>query len=368
MDCTKFESALFDELYGELDEVTRASLRKHEASCEKCAELAASLRSAKDETHLEKVEVPAGLELAILERAFGAGEGAAILRAADEATRSGLTSETGASAAREASVLRLADAARKEPDHRTPFARFLSTAGSWAMRPSTAMAAVFVLMTGTSVLLLRGHADSPRKESMTITAIGEPAEQVAPAASAAPLSEEELGKAHGAPRTPGAATSPSLAQAGDGLMGGGLRKGAPSDYNNYNPRPTTIGGGFAGASGAARSKKSDSSGDPFVAEGEARAPSAEGKMAALPSKAVAPPPPAPASEASKEYDPCAEVSKKHQAAVEANSEASVINAAAKSLDDCRARQSSVAAKKSAATAKPAGAKPNAQKRAADVFQ
>ncbi len=67
-------------------------------------------------------------------------------------------------------------------------ARAVSLAGSWAMRPQTAMAAVFLVMIGTSVLLLRGKSSrAPASAEMTVTEEGTPAPA---AASAAPPADQ----------------------------------------------------------------------------------------------------------------------------------------------------------------------------------
>ncbi len=47
MDCEKFEQAMMDELYGELDELTSAAAKRHVAVCAKCASLLEGLRATK---------------------------------------------------------------------------------------------------------------------------------------------------------------------------------------------------------------------------------------------------------------------------------------------------------------------------------
>jgi TolA-binding protein len=142
MDCEKFEAALLDELYGELDELTSAAAKRHVAGCARCAALIGGLRATRRVAALPLVEPPPDLE----ER---------ILLATDRAWR----------------------AAPPRPR----LAEIVSLAGSWAMRPQTAMAAVFLVMIGTSVLLLRGKsARAPASAEVTVTEQGTPA----PAASA----------------------------------------------------------------------------------------------------------------------------------------------------------------------------------------
>jgi putative zinc finger protein len=137
MDCEKFESLLMDELYGELDELTSAALKRHVTGCARCSALIGGFRATRRVAALPKVEPPAGLE----ERIFAAAA------AADPVVPVGWR-----------------------------VARAVSLAGSWAMRPQTAMAAVFLVMIGTSVLLLRGKSSrAPASAEMTVTEEGTPA-------------------------------------------------------------------------------------------------------------------------------------------------------------------------------------------------
>jgi hypothetical protein len=146
MDCDKFESAMMDELYGELDEVTSAAVKRHLASCGRCATLFGGLRATRRVAVMPKVEPPPGLERTILNHA---------------------------------------DNALRVVPFRRRVAQAVSVAGSWAMRPQTAMAAVSLVMLGASVLLLRGRSSrAPASAEMTVTQEGTPA----PAApSTAPL-------------------------------------------------------------------------------------------------------------------------------------------------------------------------------------
>jgi hypothetical protein len=147
MDCEKFESAMMDELYGELDELTSAAAKRHVAGCARCSALLGGLRATRRVATVPLVDPPADLEDRIL-------------------------------------------AAVKEAQKVVPFgrrvARAISVAGSWAMRPQTAMAALFLVMIGTSVLLLRGKsARAPVGAEVTVTEQGAPA--AAPAASVATI-------------------------------------------------------------------------------------------------------------------------------------------------------------------------------------
>jgi hypothetical protein len=137
MDCEKFESTMMDELYGELDELTSAAAKRHIAGCARCAALLGGFRATRRVAALPRVEPPEGLESRIL-----------------------------AAAAAATQVVPLG----------TRWARAVSLAGSWAMRPQTAMAAVFLVMIGTSVLLLRGKSSrAPASAEMTVTQEGTPA-------------------------------------------------------------------------------------------------------------------------------------------------------------------------------------------------
>jgi hypothetical protein len=128
MDCEKFESAMMDELYGELDEVTSAAVKRHAAGCTRCAALLDGLRATRRLAALPMMDLPEGLEARILS----------------------LTQETHV-------VVPL----------RRRVARGISLAGAWAMRPQTAMAAVFLVMIGTSALFLRGR---PMKDAASVSA------------------------------------------------------------------------------------------------------------------------------------------------------------------------------------------------------
>jgi hypothetical protein len=146
MDCEKFEAAMMDELYGELDELTSAAMKRHASGCARCSALLSGFAATRRLATIPVVDPPAGLEERIL-------------------------------------------AAAREADKVVPIgrrvARVVSLAGRWAMRPQTAMAAVFLVMIGTSALLLTGRsARAPASAPVTVTEQGSPAAQVAVAASA----------------------------------------------------------------------------------------------------------------------------------------------------------------------------------------
>ncbi len=185
MDCERFEAALIDELYGELDELTSAAAKRHAGGCARCASLLGGLRATRRVAVLPLIEPSADLEDRILTAA----------REAQRAVPSG---------------------------HR--ISRAISWAGSWAMRPQTAMAAVFILMVGSSVLFVRRRklADNA---TVTVTAQGAPAPSApAPADESAPLDTKVAAAAHGAGPMAAyvpPATATASATPWDGLGGAG---------------------------------------------------------------------------------------------------------------------------------------------------
>src|SRR5688500_5227396 len=116
MDCEKFDSHVIDALYGELDEVTHAAIKRHAETCSRCAGVLSGLRATREVGLLPLEEPSDDLEDRILEAA--------------------------------------AAAQKKAPWHRK-LVRGIAWAGSRAMRPELAMAAVLVLILGSSLLLLR---------------------------------------------------------------------------------------------------------------------------------------------------------------------------------------------------------------------
>ncbi|HEY2368631.1 MAG TPA: zf-HC2 domain-containing protein [Polyangiaceae bacterium] len=142
MDCEKFESLLIDELYGELDEVTSAAVRRHAAGCARCGALLSGLRATRKVAALPMEEPPGDLEDRIL------------------------------SAVREQ---------QKVLPFRARASSALSRAGAWAMRPQTAMAAVFLVVIGTSFVLVQS-----RKQVSTAAANAEGMPMQAAAAATAP--------------------------------------------------------------------------------------------------------------------------------------------------------------------------------------
>jgi hypothetical protein len=171
MDCEKFENVMLDELYGELDELTSAAAKRHVGGCARCAALYSGLRATRSVARLPLVEPPAELEARIF-------------------------------------------AATREAQKVVPLggrvSRALSWAGSWAMRPQTAAAAVFLLMIGSSLFLMtnRRSASEPAATLRVESASGQPASQDAEE-KRQPLDPVAAASAHGLQRAAPRALLPS---------------------------------------------------------------------------------------------------------------------------------------------------------------
>jgi TolA-binding protein len=140
MDCEKFDQILIDALYDELDELTLAAAKRHADGCQHCQAAWSGLKATRKIGILPLVEAPAGLDARIM------------------------------TAAREAH--------RNVPWPKR-IGRAISWAGGYAMRPQMAMAAVLVLMLGSSVLVLRAKPDrsgaGPSRVSVTERGVPEQA-------------------------------------------------------------------------------------------------------------------------------------------------------------------------------------------------
>lgn len=220
MDCEKADSLLLDELYGELDEVTSAAFKKHLAGCATCSAAFEKLSATRKLVAHDMVPVPSDLEDRIM---------AKVEAKEPPATTSNVASIGGSN------VVRL------EPR----FSRVVSAMGRWAMRPQTAMAAVFLLMIGSSALLLKGRVKrSP--EAVTVTEQGAPVAAVAPSAEGR-FDDAPDPAAHGlggarlrdTTLTPPQTVAPSTPQQ---QGAGGLAFVAPGEYK---PAPETERDGLA---------------------------------------------------------------------------------------------------------------------------
>jgi hypothetical protein len=139
MDCEKFDQILIDALYDELDEVTLAAAKRHAEGCQRCHSAWSGLRATLKVGLLPTVEPPASLEPNILHAA-------------------------------------------REAHGNVPWpkrvGRAISWAGSYAMRPQTAMAAILVLMLGSSVIFVRRKPDRSGPSRVSVTERGVPEQAV----------------------------------------------------------------------------------------------------------------------------------------------------------------------------------------------
>ncbi len=155
MDCEKFDRVLMDLLYDELDELTKASATRHSDQCQRCRELLSGFKDTRESMTFPLTEPPDGFESRILE-------------------------------------------AERLVHRRLPLrqrvARAVTIATGYAMRPQLAMAALFLLLIGTSLVLLPPKAGP--HGSVTVTESGVPKEDSVvvpveePASAAAPVMEE----------------------------------------------------------------------------------------------------------------------------------------------------------------------------------
>jgi hypothetical protein len=187
MDCEKYEPLLLDELYDELDELTSAAVKRHVSGCARCAASLNGMKATRSLAVLPVVDLPEGLE----ERIFAA-----------------------------------AKEARKVVPIQSRLSRAISLAGSWAMRPQTAMAAVFLLMLGSSAFVLRAKRDAAPEAAVSVEVAGAPAALAA--AEHDPLDGPTAAAAHGAlAHRPVATAAPPQSEPGgplDEITGGAARE------------------------------------------------------------------------------------------------------------------------------------------------
>jgi TolA-binding protein len=152
VDCEKFDRVVLDLLYDELDELTRAAAMRHVEHCARCGPIANGLRATREVGTLPLALPPRDLELKILQ--------------AERRVRARLP-------------------------WRQRFGRAVSIVAGYAMRPQLSMAALLLLMIGSSLLVLRSHPsdrDQGRvKESGVQEIEGEAPAQVAGPARAQPV-------------------------------------------------------------------------------------------------------------------------------------------------------------------------------------
>ena len=135
MDCEKFDQILIDALYDELDELTLAAAKRHAEGCQRCQAAWSGLRATLKIGVLPTVEPPPSLE---------------------------------------PNILKAAHEAHGNVPWPKRVGRAISWAGSYAMRPQTAMAAILVLMLGSSVIFVRRKPDRSGPSRVSVTERGVP--------------------------------------------------------------------------------------------------------------------------------------------------------------------------------------------------
>jgi TolA-binding protein len=148
VDCEKFDRVMLDLLYDELDDITSAAAKRHTEHCTRCRDISAKLRAAREVGALPLVDPPDGLEQRVL----------------------------------------LAERrVRAELPARQRFGRAISVLAGYAMRPQLAMAALLLLVIGSSLLLLRGRPGE--QQNVLVTERGVP-ESEADTVAIVPLREQ----------------------------------------------------------------------------------------------------------------------------------------------------------------------------------
>jgi hypothetical protein len=155
MDCEQFDQIVVDLLYGELGEAEAASARRHTDGCDRCLSHLTALRETRKAVALSVQEPPVGFEDRILD---------------------------------------VARRAQREIPWLRRLGRAVSWAGSYAMRPQLAMAALLLLMIGSSLLLLRGRPGNTPVGMVRVTEHGvperDPYEQLGPGPARTPTQAE----------------------------------------------------------------------------------------------------------------------------------------------------------------------------------
>jgi hypothetical protein len=151
MDCEKFDRVVLDLLYGELDELTEAAAKRHVEHCSRCKGVSSGLRATREVGALALVDPPDSLELGILE-------------------------------------------AERRLNEKLPLGKRLGRAVSilavYAMRPQLAMAALLLLMIGSSLFFLRARPGA--QSNVLVTESGVPEAEAERVVLKPPLTRGEL--------------------------------------------------------------------------------------------------------------------------------------------------------------------------------
>ncbi|HEY3666599.1 MAG TPA: zf-HC2 domain-containing protein, partial [Polyangiaceae bacterium] len=162
MDCEKFDRIVLDLLYEELDELTQAAAKRHMEHCTRCKGIGAGLRATREVGVLPLVDTPQGLELRILEA--------------------------------ERQATQLLPLGKR-------LGRGVSLLAGYAMRPQLSMAALLMLMIGSSLFFLRAQPGD--REHVLVTERGVPESDNEPLTAVVPkksnASEPEAARAAARP-------------------------------------------------------------------------------------------------------------------------------------------------------------------------
>ncbi len=244
MDCERFDRVSLDLLYEELDELTGAAAKRHVEHCARCREIHAELRATRAVGILPMLEPPSDLEARIL-----------------DAER----------------------AAHARLPLRKRAGRGISILAGYAMRPQLAMAALLLLMVGTSLLLLRARPGD--RESVQITERGVPeseGESVAIVPVPEKVASDTAGEAHGA--KPGRSKKESRGSDDEDFAAAPMAVAEEAEKNRAAEGDEQKGGADAGSDGvydrgleayrAARYPEAIKDLDDVAAKGGKQAPSA----------------------------------------------------------------------------------------------
>lgn len=151
MDCEKFDRVVLDLLYGELDELTEAAAKRHIEHCSRCKGVSSGLRATREVGALVLVDPPDSLELGILEAERRLNEKLPL---------------------------------------RKRLGRGVSILAVYAMRPQLAMAALLLLMIGSSLFFLRARPGA--QSNVLVTESGVPEAEAERVVLKPPLTRDEL--------------------------------------------------------------------------------------------------------------------------------------------------------------------------------
>jgi len=189
MDCEKFDTVTMDLLYGELDELSEAAALRHLHHCTRCRDIWGHLRTTRELSEIPLEEPPSGLFENIM---------------AQEAH------------------------AKKTLPFRERASRVISIMAEYAMRPQLAMAALLLLMIGSSLVFVR--TDPQNGGQVLVTELGTPHGEN----TLRPDSRQEAMVFEGNPA--GVPRGGMPAEPNDGA------KGAGTSDEDRNPRAKTTGG------------------------------------------------------------------------------------------------------------------------------